>query len=67
VTTPSTNQNIKNIIRVWIGLITRDVTLEKNLLTHLSKANKTDGWFKLGRCPLEEFKRAVQRSEIPLK
>jgi len=33
----------------------------------LEHANQKEGWFKLERCPVDRFKEAIERTDIPLK
>lgn len=51
----SHNQNIRNLLRVWLTLVTRSVTVEQHLFQKLSLANEKEGWFRLARCPIDRF------------
>ena len=52
ITTQSSGQNVRFIVRVWLYLMTREYSLDSMLVSQAENANPTDGWYKLSRCPL---------------
>jgi hypothetical protein len=64
VSSERNDHNIRNLLRVWLTLATRSVTFERVLLNRLELANQEDGWFRLGRCPIEKFEESLKQLAI---
>jgi hypothetical protein len=55
----SHNQNIRNLLRVWLTIVTRSVSVEHSLFQKLKLANDKEGWFRLARCPIDKFEQSL--------
>lgn len=67
ITVPSGNHNIRNLIRLWIYLATRHFSLEGQLLQDLERANFKEGWFRLGRCSMEEYRSLLKKTSLTFR
>ena len=52
------------MLRVWLTLITRNVTVEQQLVQKLKMANDREWWFRLARCPIERFEASLEHLKI---
>ena len=43
--------NVRNLLRTWLALTTRQSSIGSVLLDKLDKANHEDGCYRLARCP----------------
>ena len=64
ITKQSNHQNVRNLVRTWIYLITREHSQDNHLLSLLENANSVDGWYRLSRCPLVEWSKPLKKVEI---
>ena len=56
------NHNLRNLIRLWLYLLTRDYSADSKVVEHLEKTNPQDGWYRLERCPLDIWIDSIQRT-----
>ena len=64
ITEQTNTKNVRNLLRMWIYLLTREHTLDSSLVKQVENANPKDGWYRLSRCPLQEWAKAIKRVEL---
>jgi hypothetical protein len=64
ITSQTHNQNVRNMTRVWLYLLTREHSPESTLLKQADNANPKDGWYRLARCPLSDWITANKKVEF---
>ena len=58
------SQNVRYLIRVWLYLINREHSIDSMLVKQADFANPKDGWYRLSRCPLEQWVKAVKKVQF---
>lgn len=64
LTNGSSSKIISYLLRVWGFLLTREHSLDINILKQLGNANPREGWYRLARCPLEDWTKATRKVEL---